>query len=94
MQRFWYLAHAVASLIAAKISFSYIHPDPIGRLNAKSQAIFACINGFYVVQAILAVLLFFLLRRTRGPLNGALSFLALLWTGVMFTATQFAAITL
>jgi hypothetical protein len=88
MQRLWYLAHAIASFAAAWLSFILIKPDGNGNLDASSRMVFEWVVRFYGVQAFIAVVLFFILRRTKGALNFGLSYLALLWTALMFVATQ------
>jgi hypothetical protein len=93
MQRLWYLVHAIASFVAAWLSFKLIRPDGIGGLDAASQITLEWMTRFYVFQAFMAVVLFLILRQTKGALNATLSFLALLWTALMFIVTQISAVT-
>jgi hypothetical protein len=63
-------------------------------LDPDSQFALNCFTAFYLAQALLAVFLMVMLRRTQGALNGVLPSLALIWTVLMYGATQVAAMTL
>ena len=94
MQRLWFLAHFVVGLLAAKISFNYIHSDRVGNLDAQSLLAYQYFHIFYAVHAITAIVLFALLRKTQGPLNAVLAIMAILWAGLMFLVTELAGTTL
>ncbi len=94
MRRLWFLAHALASTVAAWLSFRLITPDRSGDLNVDSQIALSWITRFYVVQIFLAGLLFWAFRRSWDTVCGVLLFLILLWTALMFGITEFSSLTL
>jgi hypothetical protein len=94
MERLWYLAHVAASFIAAKLSFRLIHPDRVGGLDHKSQIAIHAFTAFFVIQGLLAVLLLFVLKRTKWGPNAVLTGISLVWAGLMFGAMEIAGTTL
>lgn len=94
MQRLWFFTHFAISFLAAKISFHYIQPDRVGKLDARSVTAYHYFHIFYVAHAIAAIGLFVVLRKSQGPLNAVLTIAIIIWTGLMFLVTELAGTTL
>jgi hypothetical protein len=89
MQRLWYLAHVAATTLAALLSPLFLKVTSWGELEPASRPILEWLTRFFMLQIFTALLLYVLLRSTKGCLNQALTVVAAVWAILMGIMVNF-----